>query len=74
MDRERRTGRNIKKGKKRKSAKYKRVRAFLFLVMTAVLICMLFTGRTAADFDRASMKECGDPEAERKGRHARLCS
>ncbi len=46
MDRERRTGRNIKKGKKRKSAKYKRVRAFLFLVMTAVLVCMLFTGRT----------------------------
>ena len=49
MDRERRTGRNIKKGKKRKSAKYKRVRAFLFLVMTAVLVCMLFTGRTAAE-------------------------
>lgn len=64
MDRERRTDRNIKKGKKRKSAKYKRVRAFLFLVMTAALVCMLFTGRTAADFDRASMKECGDPEAE----------
>lgn len=52
------------KKKKRKSNRYKRIRALLFLIMMSVILTVLFPGHTVSGFKRSSMKEVGDPDAK----------
>lgn len=54
---------NVKK-KGKKSNRYKRIRALLFLVMMSVILTVLFSGHAVSGFKRSSMKEVGNPDAE----------